>query len=71
MAALTVTSKKKIKGAPRGGQPRRKKGDWVALARGRAGRPGRELVNHPNVNIPRLSDVGSAAYRRLISKRSR
>lgn len=46
----------------------RKVGDWKAVAAGRTHKP-RELRNGRGLtNIPRLSDVGSAAYRRLMEK---
>lgn len=50
---------------------RRKRGDWEAVARARAkvqrdNRTGRGLTN-----IPNISDVGSAAYRRLVAKINR
>lgn len=69
MAALQKT---KIKGqAKKCSRGSRKPGDWLIKQRARDSRPGRELIHHPNVNYPRLSDVGSAAYRRLLAKKSR
>lgn len=51
------------------GAKHRKRGDWEALAKGRANVP-RVLINHHgNTGIPTLGDVGSAAYRRLLAKR--
>ena len=48
----------------------RKKGDWIAIAAGRARVIGREVVNGRGLsNIPQLNAVGSAAYRRLLAKR--
>ncbi len=52
------------------GNKRRKRGDWEAIARGRAN-VDRVLVNHSgNTGIPAIGEVGSAAYRRLLRKRS-
>lgn len=48
----------------------RKKGDWVAVARGR-GNKERDYAKRPatgGMNYPKLGDVGSAAYRRLLSR---
>jgi hypothetical protein len=43
----------------------RKKGDWVAVAKGR-GNSQRSVVNGSGLsNVPRTGEVGSAAYRRL------
>lgn len=45
----------------------RKAGDWKAIAAGRARIP-RELINGRGLtNIPRIDEVGSAAYRRLVN----
>jgi len=47
----------------------RKKGDWETIARSRVRVP-RDIVNgHGLSNIPKIGDVGSAAYRRLVSSR--
>lgn len=44
----------------------RKKGDWIAVAKGR-GSTAKALVNGTGVSgIPKITDVGSAAYRRLM-----
>ena len=46
----------------------RKKGDWVAVARGRAGRE-RDLARRPGttgIHYPQQGDVGSATYRRTL-----
>lgn len=57
--------KKKVSG--RG----RSKGMWVAIAAGRARIP-RDLVNgHGLSNVPKVGEVGSAAYRRLMASRTR
>lgn len=49
----------------------RKAGDWVAIARGREN-AGRVVVNgHGISNVPGRGEVGSAAYRRLITGRTR
>lgn len=46
----------------------RKPGDWKSVAAGRAHKP-RELRTGRGVsNIPNPTDVGSAAYRRLLAK---
>lgn len=46
----------------------RKVGDWRAVAAGRAHKP-RELRTGKGLsNIPNATDVGSAAYRRLLAK---
>jgi hypothetical protein len=69
MAALQKT---KIKGqAKKCSRGSRKAGDWMIKHRARDNRPGRELVTRANRDWPRMTDVGSAAYRRLLSKRSR
>jgi len=53
-----------------GSGKRRKRGDWVSIASGRSHTP-RDLINgHGLSNIPKIGDVGSAAYRRLVVKRS-
>ena len=52
------------KGAPRGGRPRRKKGEWVTEHNSRSNRD-RTVVARPNRDFPAIGDVGSAAYRRL------
>lgn len=46
----------------------RKKGDWVAVARGRASRERDLAKRSPVVGIhyPRQGDVGSATYRRTL-----
>lgn len=50
------------------GRAPRKKGDWIILAKGRS-HAARELVTNPGANQrPRVGDVGSAAYRRLMAK---
>lgn len=47
----------------------RKKGDWKVIANGRNNRP-RDFVNGNGLsNIPRITDVGSAAYRRLTGRK--
>jgi hypothetical protein len=49
----------------------RKKGDWVAVAKGRANRD-RDLSHHSgHTGIPKSGEVGSAAYRRLLAKGTR
>lgn len=46
----------------------RKPGDWKSIAAAR-GRIARDLVNGRGVsNIPNMTDVGSAAYRRLLAR---
>lgn len=49
----------------------RKKGDWVAVAKGRASRV-REIASRAattGMNYPKSGDVGSAAYRRILGRR--
>jgi hypothetical protein len=51
------------------GRAPRKKGEWVSIAKGRS-YARRELVTNPGANQrPRIGDVGSAAYRRLLASR--
>lgn len=47
----------------------RKKGDWILVARGRAARPAALSNGHGLSNIPSVTDVGSAAYRRLMASK--
>jgi len=46
----------------------RKKGDWVAVAKGRAGKNLQLTRGNGLSNVPSVTDVGSAAYRRLSKK---
>lgn len=47
----------------------RKKGDWIAIAAGRARVP-KDIVNGRGLsNVPKIGDVGSAVYRRLLASR--
>lgn len=49
----------------------RNKGDWKAIATGR-GRVARDLMHGTGLtNIPKVGEVGSAAYRRLQAGHSR
>lgn len=58
----------KNKQGTRGGK-RRKAGDWEAIAKGREHRrDNREIVSRADRDMPRMGDVGSAAYRRLMGK---
>ena len=46
----------------------RKHGDWVAVASMRTRTP-KELINGRGLsNIPKIGEVGSAAYRRLLQR---
>lgn len=46
----------------------RKPGDWKAIAAGRQ-RIQRDIINGRGLsNIPKMGDVGSAAYRRLLAQ---
>ena len=47
----------------------RKPGDWIAEARMRARKEREPMPDQRNKCVPKLSDVGSAAYRRLLAKR--
>lgn len=47
---------------------RRKPGDWKAVANQRAKRERENRTGRGLTNIPSLSDVGSAAYRRQQAK---
>lgn len=49
----------------------RSKGDWIAVAKGRANKVREPLANRPGACVPAVTDVGSAAYRRLLAKKSR
>ena len=52
----------------RGNGAGRKKGDWQTVAKGRA-HIQRDLINGRGLsNIPSVTDVGSAAYRRLMKR---
>lgn len=46
----------------------RKVGDWKAVAAGRAHKPRELRTGRGQSNVPNLTDVGSAAYRRLLAK---
>lgn len=46
----------------------RKVGDWKAVANGRAHKVREMRTGRGLSNIPNLTDVGSAAYRRLMAK---
>lgn len=48
-------------------------GAWIALARGRDNNARSLLVRDPRrgISYPRIGDVGSAAYRRLLAGRGR
>ncbi len=61
---MAAVQKQKTKGAPRGGQARRKRGDWIAIHNSRAHRD-RYVITRSNRDWPSLSDTGSAAYRRM------
>lgn len=60
---MAAVQKNKTKGAPRGGQPRRKKGDWIVIHNSRGNRD-RHVITRSNRDWPSLSDTGSAAHRR-------
>lgn len=46
----------------------RKVGDWKAVAAGRSHKPREMRTGRGLSNTPNLTDVGSAAYRRLLAK---
>lgn len=51
------------------GRAPRKKGEWVNIVKGRS-HAKRDLITNPGFNQrPRIGDVGSAAYRRLLASR--
>lgn len=49
----------------------RKTGDWVAVAKGRANKVRDLRIGSGLAASPRLTDTGSAAYRRLQEKQTR
>ena len=49
----------------------RKPGDWIAEARMRARKERVPMPNQSQKCIPSLTDVGSAAYRRLLAAKER
>ena len=54
------------------GRKKRKPGDWVAVAKGRANSAhSRETVSRRNRDIPGMQEMGSAAYRRAAVKKAR
>lgn len=62
---MATVQKQKIKGsAPKVRNKDRGPGYWIGLHNSRNNKA-RALVVHPNRDWPRLSDTGSAAYRRL------
>lgn len=67
-----AAQKQKIKGsAPKVRNANRGPGYWVGLAKSRDGKR-RVLVDRyarQGINFPDLGDVGSAAYRRALTKR--
>ena len=50
---------------------RRKPGQWIEVAKARRNKDLVFLKGHGLSNIPRLTDVGSAAYRRLMEQGKR
>lgn len=70
MAAL---QKAKLRGAaPKVRNKDRAPGYWIQLSRSRANRTDRVVVYRDvraAVNYPQVSDVGSAAYRRLLDRK--
>lgn len=56
-------------GGPNSGKMR-KPGEWIAVARGRANKVREPQPNKSEACIPSVTDTGSAAYRRLLRKRS-
>lgn len=49
----------------------RKPGEWKNIAKGRSNAK-RDLVTNPGARqVPRVGDVGSAAYRRLLGSRKK
>ena len=50
---------------------RRKKGDWLAVAKAHAAVDRIMAKSGGLSNIPPVTDVGSAAYRRLLAKRAK
>lgn len=46
----------------------RKGGDWRAVAAGRSHKPREMRTGRGQSNVPNPTDVGSAAYRRLLAK---
>lgn len=59
---MAAVQKNKVKGAPRGGQSRRKKGDWIVIHNSRAHKD-RYPIARANRDWPAQA-TGSAAYRR-------
>lgn len=49
------------------GRKNRKPGDWISIAKGRQNRD-REIVHRGDRDMPNMSDIGSAAYRRRVAR---
>lgn len=50
---------------------RRKPGDWKTVAAAHAAVPRILEPGHGLTNIPKIIDIGSAAYRRILAKKGR
>lgn len=56
------------KGNNKGSGLHRKKDEWIAIAKGRDNRMREVRIVDPFACAPKMGDVGSAAYRRLMAR---
>lgn len=54
-------------GGPNSGAKDRKKGDWISVVKSRQGKQRDLRTSRGVTNIPRVTETGSAAYRRLVA----
>lgn len=58
-------------GGPNSGAKNRKPGEWMIVEKGRRGKQRDTSKSHGLTNIPKVGEVGSAAYRRLVNAANR